>query len=85
MTPAAGSSASARSASAPLAPSAAEPAVDPRRPAGKGKPTPRRRDQERARGMRQAWLEAGLAEEYTEDERAQIIAAAALLERLLAR
>ncbi len=38
-----------------------------------------------ARGMRQAWLEEGLAEEYTEDERAQIIAAAALLERLLAR
>lgn len=28
-------------------------AVDPRRPGGKGKPTPKRRDQERARGMRQ--------------------------------
>lgn len=27
------------------------PTVDPRRPAGKGKPTPKRRDQERARGL----------------------------------
>lgn len=38
-----------------------------------------------ARGMRQAWLEQGLTEEFTEDERAQLIAAAALLERLLQR
>ncbi|UVE95164.1 DUF3043 domain-containing protein [Dietzia sp. B32] len=37
----------------PASASASVPTADPRRPAGKGKPTPRRRDQERARGMRQ--------------------------------
>lgn len=42
-----------RPASASADAAASEPSGDPRRPAGKGKPTPRRRDQERARGVRQ--------------------------------
>lgn len=46
-----------------------EPAVDPRRPAGKGKPTPRRRDQERARGMRQGPVTAPLTRREAKERR----------------
>ena len=45
------------------------PVVDPRKPAGKGKPTPRRRDQERARGMRQGPVTAPLTRKEARDRR----------------
>ena len=44
-------------------------AVDPRKPAGKGKPTPRRRDQERARGVRQGPVTAPLTRKEARDRR----------------
>ena len=45
------------------------PVVDPRKPAGKGKPTPRRRDQELARGMRQGPVTAPLTRKEARDRR----------------
>lgn len=45
------------------------PVVDPRKPAGKGKPTPKRRDQERARGMRQGPVTAPLTRKEAKERR----------------
>ncbi|KAA0917225.1 DUF3043 domain-containing protein [Dietzia sp. ANT_WB102] len=53
----------------PEAALASEPSVDPRRPAGKGKPTPRRRDQERARGMRQGPVTAPVTRKEARERR----------------
>ena len=43
--------------------------VDPKKPAGKGKPTPKRRDQERARGMRQGPVTAPLTRKEAKERR----------------
>lgn len=70
---------------------APESTVDPKRPAGKGKPTPKRRDQERARGLhtgpvtapmtrkeakeRKKAAEAGMSKEERKAHRAELRAA----------
>lgn len=43
--------------------------ADPKKPAGKGKPTPKRRDQERARGMRQGPVTAPLTRKEAKERR----------------
>ena len=43
--------------------------VGPKKPAGKGKPTPKRRDQERARGMRQGPVTAPLTRKEAKERR----------------
>lgn len=57
-----------RAAAATPAP-APEPADDPRRPAGKGKPTPRRRDQERARGRHTGPVTAPITRKEAKERR----------------
>ncbi|MBB1024625.1 MULTISPECIES: DUF3043 domain-containing protein [unclassified Dietzia] len=47
----------------------AAPAGDARRPAGKGKPTPRRRDQERARGLRTGPVTAPVTRKEAKERR----------------
>lgn len=48
---------------------APEPGADARRPAGKGKPTPKRRDQERARGMRSGPVTAPVTRKEARERR----------------
>lgn len=60
-------------------------AVDPRRPAGKGKPTPKRRDQERARGMRQGPVTAPVTRKEARERRKAAEASMTKEERKAAR
>ena len=60
-------------------------AADPRRPAGKGKPTPRRRDQERARGLRQGPVTAPLTRKEAKERRKATEASMSKEERKAAR
>ena len=61
------------------------PVVDPRRPAGKGKPTPKRRDQERARGMRQGPVSAPLTRKEARERRKAVEATMTKEERKAAK
>lgn len=61
------------------------PVDDPRRPAGKGKPTPRRRDQERARGMRQGPVTAPLTRKAARERRKAVEATMSKEERKAAK
>jgi len=61
------------------------PVVDPRRPGGKGKPTPKRRDQERARGMRQGPVSAPLTRKEAKERRKAAEATMTKEERKAAR
>jgi len=58
-----------RSEPTPTRDQGATPAEDPRRPAGKGRPTPKRRDQERARGLRQGPVTAPLTRKEARERR----------------
>ena len=60
-------------------------AVDPRKPAGKGKPTPKRRDQERARGMRQGPVTAPVTRKEARERRKAAEASMTKEERKAAR
>lgn len=61
------------------------PVVDPRRPTGKGKPTPKRRDQERARGMRQGPVTAPLTRKEARERRKAVEATMSKEERKAAK
>lgn len=61
------------------------PVDDPRRPAAKGKPTPKRRDQERARGMRQGPVTAPLTRKEAKERRKAAQASMTKEERKAAR
>lgn len=62
-----------------------EPASDPRRPAGKGKPTPKRRDQERARGLHTGPVTAPLTRKEAKQRRKATEAGMSKDERRAAR
>ncbi len=65
--------------------SGAAPAENPRKPAGKGKPTPKRRDQERARGVRQGPVTAPLTRKEAKERRKAAEATMSKEERKAAR
>ena len=69
------------------APPAPEPeqATDARRPAGKGKPTPKRRDQERARGLRTGPVTAPMTRKEAKERRKAAEASMSKEERKAAR
>ncbi|MET3859622.1 hypothetical protein ABIE38_000519 [Dietzia sp. 2505] len=62
-----------------------EPAGDARRPAGKGKPTPKRRDQERARGLRTGPVTAPVTRKEAKERRKAAEASMTKDERKAAR
>jgi hypothetical protein len=62
-----------------------DPSVDPRKTVGKGKPTPKRRDQERARGMRQGPVTAPVTRKEARERRKAVEATMTKDERKAAR
>lgn len=65
--------------------SASESVADPRRPAGKGKPTPKRRDQERARGLHTGPVSAPVTRKEAKERRKVAEASMSKGERKAAR